>query len=253
MNSLIEAIARISLEVHPQRIEAICSALGSENEHDIIWIVRNCLGDLFSTRLTDRLGRALQEHPQTTAAEVCAMFRASAETAALAASASTVELVWTGPGTGLVPTRHTEQVLTGLIDQARDRLFMVSFVAFHVESVMRALARAAERKVVIRVLVERSKEHGGNVAIDSIPMLKQTLPQALLYEWSKECGDPSASVHAKCAVADDEMAFVTSANLTEAAMERNMELGILIRGGRLPRLLDQHLTALVTTRQLRAL
>lgn len=118
---------------------------------------------------------------------------------------------------------------------------------------MRALAQAAERDVVIRVLVERSKEHGGNVAIDSIPMLKQVLPRALLYEWNKECGDAGASVHAKCAVADDEIAFVTSANLTEAAMERNMELGVLVRGGHLPRLLEQHLIALVTTKQLLAL
>jgi hypothetical protein len=36
-------------------------------------------------------------------------------------------------------------------------------------------------------------------------------------------------------------------------MERNMELGVLLRGGQVPGLLDQHLEALVTTRQLRSL
>ena len=34
-------------------------------------------------------------------------------------------------------------------------------------------------------------------------------------------------MHAKAAVADSRVAFLTSANLTEAALERNMELGVL--------------------------
>lgn len=42
-------------------------------------------------------------------------------------------------------------------------------------------------------------------------------------------GSPKASLHAKCVVVDDERAFVTSANLTEAAQERNIEAGVLIR------------------------
>ena len=58
----------------------------------------------------------------------------------------------------------------------------------------------------------------------------------------------SAAVHAKCAVADSKLAFITSANLTTAAMERNMELGMLIRGGSVPQQLRQHLAALVNTK-----
>ena len=75
------------------------------------------------------------------------------------------------------------------------------------------------------------------------------------YEWDRTSTDLSAtaSVHAKCAVADGNIAFVTSANLSEAAMERNMELGVLLRGGQVPGLLDRHLAALVTTKHLRAL
>jgi phosphatidylserine/phosphatidylglycerophosphate/cardiolipin synthase-like enzyme len=46
---------------------------------------------------------------------------------------------------------------------------------------------------------------------------------------------------------------VTSANLSDAAMERNMELGVLLRGGQVPGLLERHLAALVTTKQLREL
>ena len=40
---------------------------------------------------------------------------------------------------------------------------------------------------------------------------------------------PGGVLHAKAVVADDEAVFVTLANLTEAALDRNIELGVLIR------------------------
>ncbi len=255
MKALSEAVAHIAMEVHPDRIDAICSALGVSQNANIFGAVRSGLGAAFSPRLMHAFETALNANPHVTSGELSAMFRASSTTAALAAGASSVELVWTGPGTGMVPVRHTEQVLTGLITEARDRLFVVSFVAYHVGAVIDALQKAVDRGVLVSVLFERSKEHGGNVTVDSIAMLKQCLPRAQLYEWDKSSSDTSqtASVHAKCAVADGAVAFVTSANLSEAAMERNMELGVLLRGGQVPRLLDRHLDALVTTKQLRPL
>ncbi|HUH39073.1 MAG TPA: phospholipase D-like domain-containing protein, partial [Spongiibacteraceae bacterium] len=52
-------------------------------------------------------------------------------------------------------------------------------------------------------------------------------------------------VHAKVAVADDRLCFITSANLTSYAMEKNMEAGVLISGGEVPNLLGCHLKSLV--------
>jgi phosphatidylserine/phosphatidylglycerophosphate/cardiolipin synthase-like enzyme len=40
---------------------------------------------------------------------------------------------------------------------------------------------------------------------------------------------PSGVLHAKAVVADNEAVFITSANLTEAALDRNIELGIFVR------------------------
>jgi len=40
---------------------------------------------------------------------------------------------------------------------------------------------------------------------------------------------PGGVLHAKAVVADEEAVFITSANLTEAALDRNIELGVLIR------------------------
>jgi len=40
--------------------------------------------------------------------------------------------------------------------------------------------------------------------------------------------------HVKCAVADGEWMFLSSANLTRQAFTINMELGMLVRGGSMP-------------------
>ena len=160
---------------------------------------------------------------------------------------STTELVWSGPSTGMVPIRHTEQVLTGLIDEAQEQLFIVSFVAYKVKSVLTALKSAQARGVKIRVLMERSTSHGGSVDTDSIKTMREAIPDAefLIWNEAENEGPFVPKVHAKCAVADERCAFVTSANLTNAAMETNMELGVLIRGGAIPKNLAQHLEALI--------
>ena len=59
-------------------------------------------------------------------------------------------------------------------------------------------------------------------------------------------------MHAKCAIADGRIAFVTSANLTGAAMTENMELGLVVRGGDVPRRIAAHFNALIASGELRA-
>jgi phosphatidylserine/phosphatidylglycerophosphate/cardiolipin synthase-like enzyme len=59
-------------------------------------------------------------------------------------------------------------------------------------------------------------------------------------------------MHVKAAVADSRLVFLTSANLTEAALERNMELGVLIRGGSMPVAIDHLIDALVESGELQS-
>jgi phosphatidylserine/phosphatidylglycerophosphate/cardiolipin synthase-like enzyme len=57
----------------------------------------------------------------------------------------------------------------------------------------------------------------------------ETRPQVFYDPRSLYMEGPGGVLHAKAVVADDEAVFVTSANLTEAALDRNIELGILLR------------------------
>ncbi len=117
-----------------------------------------------------------------------------------------------------------------------------------------ALRNAIGRQVQINILLELSSGHGGKVSNhDSVKAMRKALPSINIYAWASHKNGTgtygaTGSVHAKCAVADEEFAFITSANLTAAAMERNMELGVLVKGGNLPIELHQHLEALVATK-----
>lgn len=73
----------------------------------------------------------------------------------------------------------------------------------------------------------------------------------VIFTW-KEKPEPfvDGKVHAKVAVVDGARAFITSANLTGHALEKNMEAGVLINGGSVPKTLSDHLQALIDVRAL---
>lgn len=161
---------------------------------------------------------------------------------------STVELVWTGPTTRFVATRRTEQVLLDLIRRAQTELFVVSFVAYDVATVVEELNAANSRGVELRVLLEASASHGGSLSVDPVAMMRRNVPSALLYAWTDRPPPfNDGRVHAKVVVADDSAAFLTSANLTGHALEKNMEAGVVIIGGHIPVGLRSHLHALIET------
>jgi cardiolipin synthase A/B len=162
-----------------------------------------------------------------------------------------VELVWTGPSSKLIATRKTEQALLQVIDAANWKLFITSFVAYNVASIMTALRKAVDRGVEVSMLLESSDKHGGGVSMDAIGPMRVALPTARIYFWRDKADSfAGGKVHAKVAVCDESLCFISSANLTGHAMEKNMEAGVLIRGGSLPIKLQNHLEALVTIKLL---
>jgi phosphatidylserine/phosphatidylglycerophosphate/cardiolipin synthase-like enzyme len=70
---------------------------------------------------------------------------------------------------------------------------------------------------------------------------------------SLEPDGPVGVLHAKAVVADNEAVFVTSANLTEAALERNIEIGLLVRDRGLAATVSTHFRTLIERRLLHPL
>lgn len=159
------------------------------------------------------------------------------------------ELVWTGPTTPFVSARRTEQALLQVIGAAKQTLFITSFVAYDVSTIVRALNDASTRGVSISMLFESSQDDGGSISFDVIGRMQTLVPAAKLFAWRERVAPfADGRVHAKVAAADGRVCFITSANLTGHAMEQNMEAGVLITAGPIPMLLLEHLQALVDTR-----
>ena len=120
-----------------------------------------------------------------------------------------VDILWTGPATTAVPVRRMEQSLCELIDSAREKVLIVSFVAYKAEKVYLAIRSAIERGVRVSFLTEASKEHGGSLDVDPADLLKKKFPEAEFYLWNNVDPSHPAVVHAKCAIADESRALVT--------------------------------------------
>lgn len=253
MNDLWMAVAELAASTHSDRIAVVVDAISSLNSVSEFDRARHAFGPNADRTLTDRLYAAWRASPSVGPKEVASAFRAAAQVVSLMETRGALELVWTGPKTGLIPTRQTEQVMLEVIDSAQNDLFLVTYVFYKASSVVAALTSAVARGVAVSILLESSTEHGGTVRGDSVKAVRDAVAGSSIYIWNAASrnadGDAiSAAVHAKCAVADSRLAFITSANLTTAALERNMELGMLIRGGTVPERLRQHLAALVTTK-----
>lgn len=248
MQELLNAVVDLVALVSPSKVQSIASALRGLTAPDSAPKV-NTLADTPAAREAVTRLLVAWGPGQATGNEIAGMLLGAAEARLRVERELSVELVWTGPTTASVPTRRTEQVLLDLINRAGTDLFIVSFVAYEVPSVFAALKEAARRGVRLRVLIEASKDQGGTLDKDLVPKLRAGVPTAEILTWKKR-PEPfvDGKVHAKIAIVDGSRAFITSGNLTGHALEKNMEAGILINGGSLPKTLIDHLQALIDHR-----
>lgn len=170
-----------------------------------------------------------------------------------------VALVWTGPTVDGPSLRRTDQALQEVIQAARRDLLLVSFAIYMTPHIRQALVNAARRGVTIRIALETEQASGGRIDYDTIRSLGPAVARhAELYIWPAERRGAHANgklgaLHAKCAVADRQLLFISSANLTGYALTINMELGVMIRGGSLPGDVATHFDRLMEHRILEKL
>ena len=126
---------------------------------------------------------------------------------------------------------------------------LVSFAAYKVGVVLTELSAAADRGVVIRLILETGETEGGTLTFGAAKAFDALGENVTFYVWPTEkrpvLEKGRAALHAKAAIADAHTAFVTSANLTGHGISENMELGLLVRGGLIPRRLSEHFRDLI--------
>lgn len=167
-----------------------------------------------------------------------------------------LELVWSGPHSG-GSLRRSDEALLQVVRTAERQLSLVTFAAYRIESVAVALREAIARRIVVRFFGETEAGSEGRLSRDAAAALGPSLASRIeVYEWPLDARPVDTAgrrgvLHAKFALADEQMLFVSSANLTEAALDANMELGVLVSGGSAPITARAHLDRLIAEGVLR--
>lgn len=172
--------------------------------------------------------------------------------------ADRVELVWTGPEVGPVASRDTAVVVRELFDRAKHSVLVAGFAVYKGRQVFDRLAAnmAHNPNLEVRMFLNVTRGHGdGRTETEIVAEFRRRFvanhwtgvrtpdlyydPRALSVEPNSK-----AVLHAKCIVVDERWSFVTSANFTEAAQERNIEVGLLVEDTSLANALALQFTGL---------
>jgi phosphatidylserine/phosphatidylglycerophosphate/cardiolipin synthase-like enzyme len=161
-----------------------------------------------------------------------------------------IELIWTGPKSRYINVRRTDQALIDLINSAKKRITIVSFAVYKAKNILSALEKAANRGVEVQIIVESPDAAEGKITYDAISALGSGLKSvSKIFIWPlakrESLNGKFGSLHAKVAVGDVERLYITSANLTDYAMELNLEMGLLVAGGDLPKRVQNHFDELI--------
>lgn len=244
MDNLLNSVSNLVSLVSKEKIKFIASKLKGIELGVAIRVLPNLINTPNAQAAIKILIDSWEREP-IASDELASMLLAASYAYHKSISDLNVELVWTGPVTPLVSVRRTEQVLLQVISEAKDSIFIVSFVAYDIDIIVEALNNVLDKGVEVCLLLESSKGNGGSLSFDSIRMMKKLLPRARIFIWQLKPEDIIGSVHAKIALADESLCFITSANLTGKAMNDNIEAGVLVSGGSIPKTLRNHLEYLL--------
>jgi len=163
-----------------------------------------------------------------------------------------VELVWTGPVQSVIPLRRTEQAILQVLNSAQSRILLVSYAVYSIPNIQDAVVRAAKRGVAITVIVETPNRIKVQNEYSNLKALGEDVAKcSAVYYWPEDHRQVDTTgrlgiLHVKCVIGDGNQLFLSSANLTKYAFSLNMELGVLIHGGRGPRQVEMLFESLIT-------
>jgi phosphatidylserine/phosphatidylglycerophosphate/cardiolipin synthase-like enzyme len=237
---LLRAIVELARELPPGTLGALMSALESSG-------VKHNFARFAATHTMKEKLRRLEElhtqQPEINDQAVAFALQAASQAAAAVAVEQGTEIAWTGPGTEAVPLRRVDQVVYDMVATAKEEVLLVTYAAYRAQKALGALRDATDRGVQVKLVIELAEESGGKIAFDGLQVFRGVVPRAHVFYWPLDRRKRNASgsygaMHAKCLVADRARAFVSSANLTDYALEANMELGLVVERGPASRLAE---------------
>lgn len=151
------------------------------------------------------------------------------------------QLVWSGHGDSPQPLRDTRAVLDEVCVRAERHVTLATYVVHDGLRSLAALARRMRELPALQVDLYVDVKSPDRRPLEEVSVTVAWLARFRERHWPADVRLPSVwydpqaldraagtSLHAKCVVADERWAFVTSANFTEAAQRRNIEVGVLL-------------------------
>lgn len=155
---------------------------------------------------------------------------------------SLFDLVLSGPDLPGVPTADTAAVMRTLVSQATREVILVGYAVHDGRRIFEPLARRMEEVPGLAVTVCLDIQRAWNDPTPAAMLVARFARDFRTRHWpwpvmpalyydprSLATGEARASLHAKCVIVDRARALVTSANFTDAAQRRNVEVGVDIR------------------------
>ena len=168
------------------------------------------------------------------------------------------DLVWSGPELPGLYARDTRRVYEELVGTAEESLWISTFAYFDGPRVFRDLAQRLDGTsgLQVKILLNIQRARGDTTASDQLVRRftdrfwgtdwpGKSKPSIYYDPRSLELDGPGSVLHAKAVVADSESVFITSANMTDAALDRNIELGLLVRDRALAANVTAHFQGLI--------
>jgi phosphatidylserine/phosphatidylglycerophosphate/cardiolipin synthase-like enzyme len=175
------------------------------------------------------------------------------------------DLVLSGPEAVGVPTRDTAAVMHALLAEAVEEVLLVGYAIHNARQIFEPLARRMAHEPQLRVWCCLDIRRPFNDASLADGLVRRFAQDFVTHHWPWEPkpevyydprslevpGTHRSSLHAKCVAIDQRAALITSANFTEAAQERNIECGVILRCAPLVERLHRYFRTLCESQQLR--
>ena len=176
----------------------------------------------------------------------------------VAARAPRFDLVWSGPAVDGLHARNTRQVYEEMLGSAEHSVWASTYAFFDGPRAFEVLAKRMDAcpGLEVTLLLNIQRKRGDTTAADHL--VRRFADQFWKHEWpgtsrprvyydprSLEPDGPDGVLHAKAVVIDDQIVFITSANLTERALDSNIELGVLVRDRALATSVSTHFQVLI--------
>jgi phosphatidylserine/phosphatidylglycerophosphate/cardiolipin synthase-like enzyme len=155
-----------------------------------------------------------------------------------------LQLVTTGPEVEGIANRDTSVVVRDLFANATLSVFVAGYAVYQGQRVFQSLADRMVEIPTLQVRLFLDIQRGYGETTSAAELMGRFAQRFRQTQWPAERPLPKVyfdprsldvdlkqrtALHAKCVVIDDCNIFVSSANFTEAAQQRNIELGLLFR------------------------